>query len=56
MLTGYKIDNSTDAKGRGSDLSNATQVIPIHTREDLGATLLSEANVQYYNELTNNIS
>ena len=26
VLTGYKIDYNTDAKGRGNDLSNATQI------------------------------
>ena len=56
VLTGFKIDPSTDAKGRGSDLSNATQTYPIHTREDLGAALESETNIQYFNELTRDVS
>ena len=41
VLTGYKIDYNTDAKGRGNDLSNATQIYPTPTREDLGAALKS---------------
>lgn len=45
VLTGYKIDYNTDAKGRGNDLSNATQIYPTPTREDLGAALKSDANM-----------
>lgn len=41
VLTGYKIDYNTDAKGRGNDLSNATQIYPTPNREDLGAALKS---------------
>ena len=41
VLTGYKIDYNTDAKDRGNDLSNATQIYPTPTREDLGAALKS---------------
>ena len=44
VLTGYKIDYNTDAKDRGNDLSNATQIYPTPTREDLGAALKSDAN------------
>lgn len=56
VLTGFKIDLNTDAKGRGGDLSNATQTFPIHTREDLGAALKSDANIQYFNDLTSDVS
>jgi len=34
-------DKNTDAKGRGSDLTLATQISPIRTRADLGAVLFS---------------
>lgn len=54
VLTGYKIDNKLDAKGRGSDLTNATQTNPIRTRESLGAALSSPANIEYFDELTKN--
>ena len=47
VLTGYKIDYNTDAKGRGNDLSKATQIHPTPTREDLGAALKSDANIAY---------
>ena len=40
-INGYKIDYNTDAKGRGNDLSNATQIYPTPAREDLGAALKS---------------
>lgn len=53
VLTGYKIDYNTDAKGRGNDLSKATQTYPIPTREDLGAALKSNTNIQYFNDITN---
>ena len=53
VLTGYKIDPNTDAKGRGNDLSKATQIHPTPTREDLGAALKSNANIQYFNDITN---
>ena len=53
VLTGYKIDPNTDAKGRGNDLSDATQTYPTPTREDLGAALKSTANIQYFNEISN---
>lgn len=53
VLTGYKIDYNTDAKGRGNDLSKATQTYPTPTREDLGAALKSNANIQYFNDITN---
>ena len=46
VLTGYTIDSNTDAKGRGSDLSNATQNDPIRTRAELGAALKSAANIR----------
>ena len=46
VLTAYTIDSNTDAKGRGSDLSNATQSDPIRTRAELGAALKSVANLQ----------
>ena len=45
-MTGYKIDESSDAKGRGSDLSSATQFDPIRTREELGAALTSNTNME----------
>lgn len=48
--TGNKIDNNLDAKGRGSDLSNATQTNPIRTRDRLGASLLSNANVVIFDK------
>lgn len=46
VLTVYTIDNNTDAKGRGSDLSSATQNDPIRTRAELGAVLKSDAKVR----------
>ena len=46
VLTGYTIDNNTDAKGRGSDLSYATQNDTIRTRAELGAALKSAANIR----------
>ena len=46
MQANREIDNNTDAKGRGSDLSNATQTDPIRTRDDLGAALKSIANIE----------
>lgn len=52
-MTGYKIDYNTDAKGRGNDLSKATQTYPTPTREDLGAALKSNTNIQYFNDITN---
>lgn len=52
MFTGYKKDNKTDAKGRGSDLSNATQTDPIRTRESLVTVLSSAVNIECLNELT----
>lgn len=45
VLSGYKIDERLDAKGRGSDLSSATQFDPIRTREELGAILSSESKI-----------
>jgi len=38
VLNGYT-DKNTGAKGRGSDLTHATQTNPIRTRADLGAVL-----------------
>lgn len=46
VLTGYTIDKNADAKGRGSDLSNATQNDPIRTRAELGAALKSAAKLR----------
>ena len=46
VLTGYTIDSNTDAKGRGSDLSSATQNDPIRTRAELGAVLKSAAKIR----------
>lgn len=46
VLTGYTIDSNTDAKGRGGDLSSATQNDPIRTRAELGAVLKSAAKIR----------
>ena len=46
VLTGYTIDKNADAKGRGSDLSNAMQNDPIRTRAELGAALKSVAKLR----------
>jgi len=53
LLTGFKKGfqffkgkEETDAGGRGSDLSDATQINPIRTRDDLGA--VSDTNIQYH--------
>ena len=46
LLTSYTVESNTDAKGRGSDLFNATQDDPIRTRADLGAALTSAANIR----------
>ena len=54
VLTGYTIDNNTDAKGRGSDLSNATQSDPIRTRAELGAALKSDTKISELFETTKN--
>jgi isoleucyl-tRNA synthetase len=46
LLTGFKIKNETDASGEVSDSPDATQINPIHTRDDLGA--VSDANIKYF--------
>lgn len=46
LLTSYTVESNTDAKGRGSDLFNATQNDPIRTRAALGAALTSAANIR----------
>jgi len=51
VLTAYTIDPNTDAKGRGSDLSSATQDDPIRTRAELGAALKSDVNIKRIFEL-----
>lgn len=53
VLTGYTTDNNTDAKGRGGDLSNATQSDPIRTRAELGAALKSDAKIRQIFEISN---
>ena len=43
--TGRSNDSNADAKGRGSDLSNATQSDPIRTRAELGAAFIFAAKI-----------
>ena len=56
VLTGFTIDENTDAKGRGSDLTSATQTSPIRTRADLGAALSSLSISPITGELSTEIT
>lgn len=54
MGTSYQYKKiNADAKGRGSDLSIATQSGPIRTRAELGAALKSNAKIREIIEIGN---